>query len=39
MLAKKATLSGNHDSVISHTSVSRSTSVLFGAVPRKRIVR
>ena len=40
MLAKKTTLTGNAMIRLSrHWPTGRSTSVVFGAVPRKRIVR
>ena len=40
MLAKNATLSGNAMiRFVSHQPTAPSTSVVFGAVPRRRIVR
>ena len=40
MLAKKATLTGNAMiGFVSHWPTGRSTSVVFGAVPHRRIVR
>ena len=40
MLGKKATLTGNAMiRYVSHWPTGRSTSVVFGAVPRRRIVR
>ena len=41
VLAKKATLSGSlcHNSIVSHRPTCHLTTVLFEAVPQRRIVR